>query len=50
MFEPDKFHVTETLHDGSTVEIRAQKPEDREEISRKCSMQAQRRFTTAFLR
>ncbi len=32
MFEPDKFHVTETLHDGSTVEIRAQKPEDREEI------------------
>jgi GNAT superfamily N-acetyltransferase len=33
MFEPDKFHVTETLHDGSTVEIRAQKPEDREEIT-----------------
>ena len=32
MFEPDKFHVTETLHDGSTVEIRAQRPEDREEI------------------
>jgi len=32
MFEPDKLHVTETLHDGSTVEIRAQRPEDREEI------------------
>jgi RimJ/RimL family protein N-acetyltransferase len=32
MFEPEKFHVTETLHDGSTVEIRAQRPEDREEI------------------
>ena len=32
MFEPEKFHVTETLHDGGTVEIRAQKPEDREEI------------------
>ncbi len=32
MFEPDKFHVIETLHDGSTVEIRAQRPTDREEI------------------
>ena len=32
MFEPEKFHVTETLHDGSTVEIRAQKPEDRKAI------------------
>ncbi len=32
MFEPEKFHVTETLHDGGIVEIRAQRPEDREEI------------------
>jgi GNAT superfamily N-acetyltransferase len=32
MFEPDKFHVTETLHDGCVVEIRAQKPEDRKAI------------------
>jgi GNAT superfamily N-acetyltransferase len=32
MFEPEKFHVVETLHDGTTVEIRAQKPEDREAI------------------
>jgi RimJ/RimL family protein N-acetyltransferase len=32
MFEPDKFHVTATLDDGSTVEIRAQRPEDRELI------------------
>ncbi len=32
MFEPEKFHVVETLPDGTTVEIRAQKPEDREAI------------------
>jgi GNAT superfamily N-acetyltransferase len=32
MFQPDKFHVTETLQDGSVIEIRAQKPEDRKEI------------------
>ena len=32
MFQPDKFHVVETLHDGSTVEIRAQRPEDKEAI------------------
>ncbi|RBP15599.1 acetyltransferase (GNAT) family protein [Roseiarcus fermentans] len=32
MFNPKTYHVIETLHDGSTVEIRAQKPEDRKEI------------------
>ena len=32
MFQPDNFQVVETLHDGSTVEIRAQKPEDKEAI------------------
>lgn len=32
MFQPEKFHVLETLHDGSTVEIRAQRPEDKEAI------------------
>ena len=32
MFEPEKFHVTETLQDGSVVEIRAQRPEDKEAI------------------
>ena len=32
MFDHDKFHVTETLHDRTTVEIRAQRPEDREAI------------------
>lgn len=32
MFDPETFHVTETLHDGSVVEIRAQKPEDRKAI------------------
>ena len=32
MFEPDKFHVVETLPDGTRVDIRAQKPEDREAI------------------
>ena len=32
MFEPDKYHVIETLHDGTQVEIRAQKPGDREAI------------------
>ncbi len=32
MFQPEKFHVIETLHDGSAVEIRAQRPEDKEAI------------------
>ncbi len=32
MFDPAKFHVTETLLDGSTVEIRALRPEDKKEI------------------
>ncbi len=32
MFDPKTFHVTETLHDGSVVELRAQKPEDRKAI------------------
>ena len=32
MFEPDKFHVTATLDDGSTVEIRAQRPDDKQAI------------------
>lgn len=32
MFDPKSFHVVETLHDGRTVEIRAQRPEDREAI------------------
>ena len=32
MFEPEKFHATETLHDGSVVEIRALRPQDKEEI------------------
>ncbi len=32
MFDPAKFHATETLLDGSTVEIRALRPEDKEEI------------------
>jgi GNAT superfamily N-acetyltransferase len=32
MFEPNTFHVTETLDDGSVVEIRAQRPEDKEAI------------------
>ena len=30
MFDPASFHVTETLSDGRKVEIRAQRPEDRE--------------------
>ena len=30
MFEPASFHVTETLSDGRKVEIRAQRPDDRE--------------------
>ena len=32
MFQPEKFHVIETLPDGSMVEIRAQRPEDKEAI------------------
>ena len=32
MFQPEKFHVIETLHDGTMVEIRAQRPEDKEAI------------------
>jgi GNAT superfamily N-acetyltransferase len=32
MFDPKTFHVTETLHDGSVIEIRALRPEDRKEI------------------
>ncbi len=32
MFDPKTYHVTETLHDGSKVEIRAQTPDDRKEI------------------
>ena len=32
MFDPKTFHVTETLHDGSVVEIRAQTPDDRQAI------------------
>ncbi len=30
MFDPASFHATETLSDGRKVEIRAQRPEDRE--------------------
>ncbi len=30
MFDPASYHVTETLGDGRKVEIRAQRPEDRE--------------------
>jgi RimJ/RimL family protein N-acetyltransferase len=30
MFDPASYHVTETLSDGRRVEIRAQRPEDRE--------------------
>ncbi len=32
MFDPASFHVTETLSDGRKVEIRAQRPEDREAL------------------
>ena len=32
MFQPENFHVIETLHDGTMVEIRAQRPEDKEAI------------------
>ena len=32
MFDPTRFHVTETLSDGRQVEIRAQRPEDREAL------------------
>ena len=32
MFQPETFHATETLHDGSTIEIRALRPEDKEAI------------------
>ena len=32
MLDPASFHATETLRDGRTVEIRAQRPEDREGI------------------
>jgi len=32
MFDPKTFHVVETLHDGRTVEIRAQEPSDRKAI------------------
>lgn len=32
MFDPKTYHVTDVLHDGSVVEIRAQRPEDRKEI------------------
>jgi len=32
MLEPARFHVTETLGDGRKVEIRAQRPEDREAL------------------
>ena len=30
MFDPASYHVTETLNDGRKVEIRAQRPDDRE--------------------
>ena len=32
MFDPASYHVTETLSDGRKVEIRAQRPEDREAL------------------
>ena len=32
MFDPVSYHVAETLNDGSKVEIRAQRPEDREAL------------------
>ncbi len=32
MFDPVSYHVAELLNDGSTVEIRAQRPEDREAL------------------
>lgn len=32
MLDPASFHATETLRDGRTVEVRAQRPQDREGI------------------
>jgi RimJ/RimL family protein N-acetyltransferase len=32
MFDPTAFHATETLSDGRQVEVRAQRPEDREAL------------------